>query len=56
MHTLKFLGEEEEDNNMDEELNVENEKNKPKNVYNKYKTKGGNQKNKLKRKLKIWPV
>ena len=22
MHTLKFLGEEEEDNNMDEELNV----------------------------------
>ena len=47
LHTLKFLGEEEEDN-MDDELNVENEKNKPKNVYNKYKTKG-NQKNKLNR-------
>ena len=48
LRTLKFLGEEEDDDK-DDELNLENEKNKPKNVYNKYKTKGGNQKNKLNR-------
>ena len=51
MHTLKFLGEDDEEDNDNDEINANNENIKPKNVYNKYKnkSKNTNQRNKLNR-------